>query len=198
MHPKQSQQRMTRVPRKDSQEVKAGRASLDKLCYLHECGSKPEHVPLHLKQGTPLADCCWPRDIWKISRKEGVFLLNVLDRGCLTSERLGIPAKGLCGVQRAWDEHSIPVYREHLLFTITYCLPEDQLGKSPWSRQVWKGGALPDTNAVGLIPCLQCSLQKPRLLCGIVCSFSHPTHFPDQLLTGMGPSRECLLSFIHW
>ena len=68
-----------RVPRKDSQEMKAGRAFPDKLRYLHECGSKPEHVPLHLRQGTPLADCCWPRDIWKRRQK----------RGCFPSKRLG-------------------------------------------------------------------------------------------------------------
>ena len=33
--------------------------------YLQECGSKPVHVPLQRKQGTPLPDCGWLTDIWK-------------------------------------------------------------------------------------------------------------------------------------
>lgn len=33
--------------------------------YLQECGSKPVHIPLQRKQGTPLPDCGWLTDIWK-------------------------------------------------------------------------------------------------------------------------------------
>lgn len=33
--------------------------------YLQECGSKPVHVPLQRKHGTPLPDCGWLTDIWK-------------------------------------------------------------------------------------------------------------------------------------
>lgn len=61
--------------------MKAGGASLDKVYYLHGCGSKPEHVPLHFKQGTPLADCCWPKDIWKRRQKRGCFPFKSLGPG---------------------------------------------------------------------------------------------------------------------
>lgn len=115
MLPKPSKQRcMASIPRKDSQEVKAGSTSPDKLSYLHECGSKPEHVPLHLKQGTPLADCCWPRDIWKRRQRRGCFpskslrlgMLSCWQRGCVGVRGLGMNKPSLnClpGTETSWE-----------------------------------------------------------------------------------------------
>lgn len=96
---------------------------------------------MHRRQATPLADCCWPRDIWKRRHREGVFLHIDLWESWHNS-------KGLRGVQRAPDQYAA-----------THCLLGTEKNIREWGhrRQVLKGGALPNKSSTGA------PRQAPRL-----------------------------------
>lgn len=90
----------------------------------------------------------------------------------LTSGRLGITAKGLCGVQRAPDQYAA-----------THCLLGTEKNIREWGhrRQVLKGGALPHKSSTGAprqAPRLcECQGCLERLLQGPSASF--PTFTPS-------------------
>lgn len=85
---------------------------------------------MHRRQATPLADCCWPRDIWKRTQREGVFLHTDLWETWHNSK----------GAQRAPDQYAA-----------THCLlgTEKNIREGGHRQQVLKGGALPNKSTTG-------------------------------------------------
>jgi hypothetical protein len=102
--PRGPAERTTWLLGKDNQERKEDRGpktqpitstNVARSPYTSLCISDKPHL---------LLTAAGPGTSGKGDRKECVFLLNALDWGGVTSTKLGIPAEGLRGVQRAQDQ----------------------------------------------------------------------------------------------
>lgn len=187
---------MTRVPWKDSQEVRAGRAFLTNSVTSTNVARSLNTSPCISNKAHLLLTAAGPGTSGKGAEKRVFSFQTSWTRDAWPLQELACQQRDCVGFKvLEMSKPSLTVYQEHLLFTTTYCLPAGKVAIAQarvegWGTFQWKcsgGSFTTDSAVISYHGCCE----------GPSAPSSTLPHSLDSLVTEMESSSKCPLSLIY-